>query len=92
MIIMLAIGPKVCRFKLSRGNGFLRVIKIHSTPSFRGEVKPSAPCREILWHIKKVCEYERYFVDTVHNFLCPDPPELLLDGSIGRIAREHSGG
>jgi hypothetical protein len=28
----------------------------------------------------------------IHHFLRPDPPYLLLDGSIGRIARERSGG
>jgi hypothetical protein len=27
-----------------RGEGFLRAIKIHRTLSFRGEVKPEAPC------------------------------------------------
>jgi predicted nucleic acid-binding Zn ribbon protein len=34
-------------------NGLLRAIKVCSTPSFRGEVKPSARCHEILWHVKK---------------------------------------
>jgi hypothetical protein len=42
-------------FKLSQDDGFLRVIKIHSTSSFRGEVKPSAPCK-ILWHTKNPFE------------------------------------
>jgi hypothetical protein len=32
----------------------LRVIKIHNTPSFRGEVNLSAPLRKILRFIKKV--------------------------------------
>jgi hypothetical protein len=26
-------------------------------------------------------------VDKIHHFLCLDPPDLLLDGSAGRIAR-----
>jgi hypothetical protein len=28
-------------------NGFLRVIKMHITTSFGGEVKPSVPCHKI---------------------------------------------
>jgi hypothetical protein len=40
MVSMLAIKTKIHDFKPGRGNGFLRVIKIHSTPSFIGEVKP----------------------------------------------------
>jgi hypothetical protein len=43
MVSVLAIGPKVPRLKLSRGDGFLREIKICTMPSFRGEVKPEAP-------------------------------------------------
>jgi hypothetical protein len=34
-ISVLAIGPKGHGFKTSQGDGFLRVIKIRSTPSFR---------------------------------------------------------
>jgi hypothetical protein len=48
MVSVLAIGLKVY--------GFLRVIKIHSAPSFGGEVKPLAPCHKILWHIKNSYE------------------------------------
>jgi hypothetical protein len=33
MVILLAIGPKVRRFKPGQSNGFLRAIKIRSTPS-----------------------------------------------------------
>jgi hypothetical protein len=47
--------------KPNRGDGFLRAIKICSTPSFRGEVKPSAPCCKILQYIKELYENERYF-------------------------------
>jgi hypothetical protein len=36
MVSVLAIGPKV------RSDGFLRAIKIHSTPSVGGEVKPES--------------------------------------------------
>jgi hypothetical protein len=38
MVSVLAIRPKVGGFKPGRGDGFLRVITIRSTPSFRGEV------------------------------------------------------
>jgi hypothetical protein len=38
---MLATGLKVFGFKPGLGNGFLRVMKIQSMPSFREEVKPS---------------------------------------------------
>jgi hypothetical protein len=53
---VLTTGPKVCRFKHRRGNLFLKAIKICSTPSFGGDVKPSAPCA-ILQHVKEpLCE------------------------------------
>jgi hypothetical protein len=52
MVIVLDIGPKVRGFKPERGNGFLKAIKICSMPPFGGEVKPSAPCRKILGHIR----------------------------------------
>jgi hypothetical protein len=59
---VLAIGPKVRGFKLSQGNGYLRAIKIHSTPYFGGEAQPSDPCRKILRHVKITCKYEeKYF-------------------------------
>jgi hypothetical protein len=41
MVSMLAIGPKVRGLKPGQGDGFLRAIKIHSMPSFGGEVKLS---------------------------------------------------
>jgi hypothetical protein len=43
MVNVLAIVSKVRGFKPDRGDGFLRAIKIHSTPNFGGEVKPEAP-------------------------------------------------
>jgi hypothetical protein len=42
MVSVLAIGPKAHKFKPGQCNGFLRVIKIRSTSSFRGGVKPEA--------------------------------------------------
>jgi hypothetical protein len=52
MVRVLATGPKVLGFKPSQGDGFLKVTKIRSTPSFRGELWPEAPCCKILWHTK----------------------------------------
>jgi hypothetical protein len=40
----------------AEGDEFLRAIKIHCTPSFEGEVKPSAPCHKILRHVKEPFE------------------------------------
>jgi hypothetical protein len=37
MVSLLAIGPKVHGFKPGQGDGFLRVIKICSTPSSEGK-------------------------------------------------------
>jgi hypothetical protein len=54
---MLATEPKVCRLKTGRGDGFLKAIKIHDTPSFGGEIKPEAQCRKILQHVKELYEY-----------------------------------
>jgi hypothetical protein len=52
VISELVIGLRVREFNPSRGDGFLRAIKICSTPSFGGDVKPSAQCRKILRHVK----------------------------------------
>jgi hypothetical protein len=35
VVSLLSTGPKVCRFEPGQGDGFLRVIKIRSTPSSR---------------------------------------------------------
>jgi hypothetical protein len=53
--IELPTGPKVRGFNPGRDDGFLRAIKIRSTTSFGGEVKPSVPCRKILRHVKHPC-------------------------------------
>jgi hypothetical protein len=52
MVSVLTIGPKVRGLKPGRGDGILRAIKILSTHSFGGEVKPYTPCRKILLHVK----------------------------------------
>jgi hypothetical protein len=45
---VFATGPKGRGFESSQGGGFLRAIKIRSTPSFGWEIKPEIPCRKIL--------------------------------------------
>jgi hypothetical protein len=60
VVSVLATGSKGCRLKPGRGDGFLRVIKICSTPSFGWEVKLEVPCRKILWHAKDPLRYFRY--------------------------------
>jgi hypothetical protein len=62
MVSVLAIESKVRGFKSGYDDGFLMAIKFLSTPSFGGEVKPSAPCRKISRYVKITLEYEqRYF-------------------------------
>jgi hypothetical protein len=51
-VSVLVTGPKGHGFNPSRGYGFLRAIKIRSTPSFGWEVKLEAPCR-ILRRLKR---------------------------------------
>jgi hypothetical protein len=55
IVRVLGIGPKVCGFKLDRGR-FLMAIEIRNTPSFDCEVKPSAPYRKNLRHVKNHLE------------------------------------
>jgi hypothetical protein len=67
LIIVLAIDPRFAGSYPAEDNEFLRVIKIRSTTSFGEEVKPSAPCRNILRHVKEHCRYEKiYFVGNIH--------------------------
>jgi hypothetical protein len=52
MVSVLVIGLRVRGFKPGQCDGFLKAIKIRSTPSFGKDVKPSALCRKILRQIK----------------------------------------
>jgi hypothetical protein len=52
VVSVLATGPKGCGFTPGRGDGFLRAIKVRSTPSFVREVKEEVPRRMILRHVK----------------------------------------
>jgi hypothetical protein len=48
------MDPRFAGSNPADDNGFLRAIKIRSTASFGGEVKPSVP-----QHVKEHYEYER---------------------------------
>jgi hypothetical protein len=54
-VVVLATGPKGRGLKTGQGDGFLRAIKVHSTPPFGWEVKPEASCRKFLRHVKELC-------------------------------------
>jgi hypothetical protein len=52
---VVACLPPHSRFactNLAKDDGFLGAIKLRSTTSFRGEVKPSVPCRKIVGILK----------------------------------------
>jgi hypothetical protein len=53
------LGPRFAGSDPAEEDGFLRVINICSTTSFRGEVKLSVPCCYISQHVKEPHEYER---------------------------------
>jgi hypothetical protein len=59
VVIVLVLGSRFASSNLAKDNGFLRVIKLHSTTSLRGKVKPLVPCREMFRHVKNPAEYER---------------------------------
>jgi hypothetical protein len=52
MVIVLAIGPNVHRFRPAKNDGFLRAIQISTMTSFGRDVMPSAPCYNFLPHFK----------------------------------------
>jgi hypothetical protein len=56
VVTVLTIGPKSRGFKPGRGDVFLTVTKMRSTPSFGGEVKPEVTCRTVLYNFKEVYE------------------------------------
>jgi hypothetical protein len=57
------LEPRFTVSNLAKDDGFLRAIKIRSTTSFKGEVKPSVPCHKILQHVEDHCINEiGYFI------------------------------
>jgi hypothetical protein len=53
VVAYLPLVPRFAGSNAVEDDGFLIVIKIRSTTSFGGEVKPSVPCRKILRHVKE---------------------------------------
>jgi hypothetical protein len=68
----LLLDPRFAGSNPAEDDGFLRAIRIHSKPYFRGEVKPSAPCLKILLSqlVKEPLRYERdTSLGKIHHFL-----------------------
>jgi hypothetical protein len=83
----LPLNPRFAGSNPAVGDGFLRAIKIRSTPFF-GEVKPKASCRKTLRHVKITCKDEqKYFARPNLSFHSPFPP-ACYQMSDGRIARD----
>jgi hypothetical protein len=57
-------------------NGFLRVIKIHSTTSFRSEVKPGVPCHSFM-RVKEPFTYDMRSVKVKLDAICCPQSSLL---------------
>jgi hypothetical protein len=51
VVSVLTTGPKRRGLERGQSDGFIRAIKIRSTPFFGWEVKPEIPCRKTLRHI-----------------------------------------
>jgi hypothetical protein len=86
VVSVLVTGSKCSGFKPSRGDEFLRAIKIRNTPSFGRELNPEVPCRKILWHVKNPLRYFKCWwakFSILHPFLL-----LAPDVSAGRTARD----
>jgi hypothetical protein len=68
----LLLYPGFTGSKPAEDEGFLRAIKIRSTTSFGGEVKPSVSCRKILWRVKRTRRvWNRHFVCEIHGHFTP---------------------
>jgi hypothetical protein len=52
VVSVLATGPNGYGFEPGQGDGFLKAIKIRSTPSFGCEVKPEVPYRKVLRNVR----------------------------------------
>jgi hypothetical protein len=62
VVIVLPIGLKVRGFKPAEDKGFVGAMKIRSTTSFGGQVKPSAKCRKVLRHVEDPCSIKDIFL------------------------------
>jgi hypothetical protein len=75
VVACLPLDPRFAGSNPAEDDGFLRVIKIRSTPSFGGEGKSSVPCRRFT-ACKKNLE-KRCFVSKIQR-PCFSPMSVLL--------------
>jgi hypothetical protein len=59
VVARLPLDPRLVGPNPVEADGDLIAIKICSTTSIGGKVKPSVPCHTILRHVKKPYEYEK---------------------------------
>jgi hypothetical protein len=79
VVSVLAPEPKGRGFKPSRGDGFVRAIKTYSTLSFGWVVKPEAPCRKILRHVKDPLTYLRcWYAKFTSSSISPTCSQMSL--------------
>jgi hypothetical protein len=72
---------------------FLRAIKTHSTTSFWRELKPSALCCKILWHVKDPCGvWQRYFAGKINEYFSLSLSLCFATRSLYWYLRESLGG
>jgi hypothetical protein len=84
VIIVLNCGIVVCSIP-AEVDGFLRVIKIRSTTSFGGEVKPSLPCRRFTACKRTLRAWIEMFRKQNSAAISPKSPDWLIDGSGSHI-------
>jgi hypothetical protein len=81
VIVRLPLDPRFTDSNPAEGGGFLKAIKIRSTLSFGGEVKPSAHVARLYSMLQIPSKNERrYLVSPNSSFSSPVFPDLLLDG------------
>jgi hypothetical protein len=89
VVSVLPTGPKVRGFKPGRQQSIFRGENIRSTSSLGEGVKPSAPCRNPLRHVKNPFEvWKRHFVRQNTSFPTQVSPALLL---LARLPKSSGG-
>jgi hypothetical protein len=79
VVIVLAIRIQASRIQTRpTASNFVRATKIRSTTSIGEEIKPSAPCRKILWNFKNPLRYDRDTVRIQRSFLAQFLPTYYV--------------
>jgi hypothetical protein len=72
MVSVIPVGPEVSGFSPGRSRWIFKGDKIRGTPSFGGEVKPEAPCRKNLRHLKYYLQvWKNTSQSQIYHFLLP---------------------